>query len=97
MELAGLSYQSSYRPIQCPKFRFAVLLAGRGPLISLIPDFQAFFGREEDVQEAILRLPTMHVHGLQDEGLEFYRDPRDRCCVKESTIQLNGMLITEFR
>ena len=85
-DLAGLSYQSSYRPSKCPKFRFAVLLAGRGPLVSLIPDFQALFGREEDVQEAILRLPTVHVHGLQDEGLEFHRDPRDRCCVKESTI-----------
>ncbi|KAF2194361.1 citrinin biosynthesis oxidoreductase CtnB [Zopfia rhizophila CBS 207.26] len=85
MELAGLSYQSTFRPSQGPKFRFAILLAGRGPLVTLNPDFQAFFGREEDIQEAILRLPTVHVHGLQDEGLAFHRDLRDRCCVREST------------
>ncbi|RDW58829.1 LijB [Coleophoma cylindrospora] len=85
MELAGLSYKRTSRPSPGPKFRFAVLLAGRGPLVTLNPDFQAFFGREEDIQEAILRLPTVHVHGLQDEGLAFHRDLRDRCCAREST------------
>ncbi|KAF2793024.1 citrinin biosynthesis oxidoreductase CtnB [Melanomma pulvis-pyrius CBS 109.77] len=85
MELAALSYQSAFRTSQGPRFRFAVLLAGRGPLVTLNPDFQAFFGREEDIQEAILRLPTVHVHGLQDEGLPFHRHLRDRCCVREST------------
>ena len=85
MELAGLTYQNILRPSRGPMFRFAVLLAGRGPLVTLDPDFQAFFGREEEVQEAILRLPTVHVHGLQDEGLAMHRDLRNRCCTKEST------------
>jgi hypothetical protein len=85
MELAGLSYQSTFKPVEDPKFRFAVLIAGRGPLVTLNPDFQAFFGNEEDIQETILRLPSVHVHGLQDEGLAFHRDLRDRCCLREST------------
>lgn len=85
MESAGMTYQSMLRPSRGPMFRFAVLLAGRGPLVTLDPDCQAFFGREEEVQEAILRLPTVHVHGLQDEGLVMHRDLRNRCCTKEST------------
>jgi len=28
----------------------------------------------------------VHVHGLQDEGLVFHRNLRDRCCVEGSTI-----------
>jgi len=86
MELAGFSYRSTFNATQVSTFRFAVLLAGRGPLVTLNPDFQAYFGREEDIREAILRLPTVHVHGLQDEGLVFHRHLRDRCCVRESTI-----------
>ncbi len=81
MELDGLTSQSISRRV--PVFRFAVLLAGRGPLVTLDPNFQAFFGKEEGIQEPILRLPTVHVHGLQDEGLAMHRNLRNRCCTKE--------------
>nr|AMJ52081.1 lijB [Ascomycota sp. F53] len=85
MELAGLTYQSMLKPKIVPTFRFAILLAGRGPLLTLDPDFQFYFGREEEIQEPILRLPTVHVHGLQDEGIPMHRELQTRCCTKEST------------
>ena len=46
-----------------PKWKFAVLLAGRGPLIS------ATSTRTRD----LLRFPTIHVHGLSDPGLNLHR------------------------
>lgn len=67
------------------QFGFGVLLAGRGPLISFSPEssgpafmtagqmslerFDGGPGRAPDV----LRLPTIHVHGLKDEGLYWHR------------------------
>ncbi|PVH94008.1 citrinin biosynthesis oxidoreductase CtnB [Periconia macrospinosa] len=86
IELYNLSYQSRLADSRLPKFRFAVLLAGRGPLVTLDPNFHDFYGSEEEVQEPVLRMPTVHVHGLQDEGLVFHRDLRDRCCVEKSTM-----------
>ena len=46
-----------------PKWKFVVLLAGRGPLISATPT------RTRD----LLRFPTIHVHGLSDTGLDLHR------------------------
>ncbi|KAI9661827.1 MAG: hypothetical protein M1821_009066 [Bathelium mastoideum] len=88
MQPAGLTdgILRAVRSSQAPTFRFAVLLAGRGPLVALGPVCQPFFGKEEEVREPILRLPTVHVHGLQDEGLAMHRRLQDRCCTKESTI-----------
>jgi predicted esterase len=86
MELAGLTYQSILASNPEPRFRFAVLLAGRGPLVTLDQESQAFFGQEKLVQEPILRLPTVHVHGLLDEGIAMHRELQHRCCTKESTI-----------
>ncbi|KAG8410205.1 hypothetical protein J3458_018241 [Metarhizium acridum] len=73
-------------------FRFAVLLAGRGPLVTLDEDFTAFYGPEKDIWEPILQLPTVHVHGTQDDGLAMHRDFRNRCCTEESTtlVEWNG-------
>ncbi|KFY33395.1 hypothetical protein V494_07659 [Pseudogymnoascus sp. VKM F-4513 (FW-928)] len=86
IELSELTYQSILRPSHVPMFRFAVLLAGRGPLVQLYPDFQTFFRREKEVQGPILQLPTVHVHGLEDEGLSMHRDLLNRCCTAESTM-----------
>lgn len=82
-------------------FRFAVLLAGRGPLVSLdselimtpaLPDASAMsLGSYEDgvsdeeKQEHILQMPTIHVHGMQDPGLELHRRLLERYCEKGST------------
>ncbi|KAE8141919.1 hypothetical protein BDV38DRAFT_295728 [Aspergillus pseudotamarii] len=71
-----------------PAFRFAVLLAGRGPLRWLRPDLpmprgfvdaaQCTTGGEPLVavdllQDNRLQTPTVHVHGLADPGLELHR------------------------
>ncbi|CAI6097252.1 unnamed protein product [Clonostachys chloroleuca] len=67
-------------------FRFAILLAGQGPLVSLDHHTQAYFGREEEVKEALLELPTVHVHGLRDAGLRLHQEMRKRCCSTTSTV-----------
>lgn len=79
-----------------PTFRFAVLLAGRGPLVALDPELgmtpglvdaswlsvtagpaqqQSFLAVEHR-----LRLPTIHVHGLQDPGLDLHRKLLHQYC-----------------
>jgi predicted esterase len=70
------------------KFKFAVLMNGRGPLVSLDPQLlfntaladASQVGLErpplaEDLRrkEHVLRFPTIHVHGLQDPGLPLHR------------------------
>ncbi|KAF2009881.1 hypothetical protein BU24DRAFT_427912 [Aaosphaeria arxii CBS 175.79] len=87
-------------PIGIPglDWRFGVLLAGRAPLINLNPDVQKSaalvpaanvaesfeFVKEVD-DEAILRNPTIHVHGLADPGLALHRRLLDEYCDKGST------------
>ena len=76
-------------------FRFAVLMAGRGPIVSLDPDLvmnpalidasQIGLAHYPDRRclergEHVLRLPTIHVHGRQDQGLELHRRLRDEYC-----------------
>jgi pimeloyl-ACP methyl ester carboxylesterase len=72
-------------------FQFAVLLAGRGPLVSLVPGLEGYCN--ENLQDAgglaevpcmheqgplhPLRLPTIHVHGLMDSGLDLHRHLRE--------------------
>ncbi|KAL9074402.1 MAG: hypothetical protein Q9157_004405 [Trypethelium eluteriae] len=88
MDNAGLTDQSRLlksSSSRVPMFRFAILLAGRGPLVTLDPEIQTFAESKAEVQEAILQLPTVHVHGLRDEGLKMHRELRNRCCTKEST------------
>lgn len=92
-------------------FRFAVLMAGRAPLVSLdlellvapaVVDASQISGAPSSLdkqclgrgaggsggagsEEYILRLPTIHVHGLQDPGLELHRKLLEQCCEKGST------------
>ena len=76
-------------------FRFAVLMAGRGPIVLLDPDLvmnsalidpsQVGLSHYPDQQclekrEHALRLPTTHIHGRQDQGLELHRHLRDDYC-----------------
>ncbi|KAE8852219.1 hypothetical protein PTNB73_01235 [Pyrenophora teres f. teres] len=70
-----------------PQFRFAVLLAGRGPLVSLIPDMPVPHGLvpasavtttavEEKLRFPMLdliRIPTIHYHGLKDPNIQLHR------------------------
>ena len=69
-------------------FRFGVIMAGRGPLVSMAPQLDTVPGLVDasrasslnpfDDQnwpdlEDLLRIPTIHVHGLQDPGLDLHR------------------------
>lgn len=82
-----------------PDWKFAVLLAGRGPIVSLDPGVftssmlcdasqVGLSGPPQlaDVmgEEHILRLPTIHVHGLQDPGLDLHRKLLEDYCDGES-------------
>ncbi|OXV05517.1 hypothetical protein Egran_06715 [Elaphomyces granulatus] len=88
-------------------FRFAVLLAGRGPLVSLDPDLfmspaladasqigLSSFPDELTLirREHVLYLPTIHVHGMKDQGLNMHRKLLEQYCEKRSTrlVQWDG-------
>ena len=75
------------------RFRFAVLMAGSDPLVSLRPDGRVEPGLGDAGQimgvpsfwegrggEHLLRLPTIHVHGTRDPGLELHRQLLERYC-----------------
>ncbi|KAI1630907.1 serine hydrolase FSH [Biscogniauxia mediterranea] len=81
------------------KFRFGVLLAGRAPLISLDPsmavtsdlpdasqstDVVALNKRALGHKRHVLRIPTIHVHGLQDKGMDMHRQLFDEFCDPET-------------
>lgn len=59
-----------------PEYRFAILLAGRAPLVQLDAELPCW---------ELLRLPTLHVHGLRDKGLSMHRDLLRLHCVKKGT------------
>lgn len=78
-------------------WRFGVLLAGRAPLSNLNPDVlksQALVGAadisegfefcKEVDDEAILRKPTLHVHGMADAGLYLHRRLLHEYCEKST-------------
>lgn len=74
------------------KWRFAVLMAGRGPLVLLDENLEmvqegdwtlGVHGLRETDQ--VITLPTIHVHGLQDPGIQFHRRLYYNCCEDGST------------
>lgn len=90
-------------PIGVPglNWRFAVLLAGRAPLSNLNPEIlksQALVGADkisegfqfvkEVDEEAILRRPTIHLHGMADAGLHLHRRLLDEYCEKDTAVLL---------
>ncbi len=74
-----------------PQFRFAVLIAGRGPPVSLEPeraaneslpsaaDFSLMKEREPRGSH-MLTIPTIHMHGLKDPGLAEHRKLYSEYC-----------------
>lgn len=96
---SGSSNSNSRRSDHGIHWRFAVILAGRSPIVSLFPDAATFASPLLDGASAmgvgprpppdlmevargrhVLRLPTVHVHGLADPGLELHRDLLDSYC-----------------
>ena len=79
-------------------WRFGILLAGRAPLSNLNPEIltspalvsadalsEGFQFCEEVDEDAVLRMPTLHVHGMADAGLHLHRILLDEYCSPEST------------
>jgi hypothetical protein len=74
-------------------WRFGLLLAGRAPLSNMNPEVQKSqalvsaanisegfqFVKEVD-EEAVLKKPTIHVHGTADPGLHLHRKLLDEYC-----------------
>ncbi|KAI2471115.1 serine hydrolase FSH [Annulohypoxylon bovei var. microspora] len=88
-------------------WKFAVLIAGRAPMVNLAPDvFKStmlhhpsqigLMGRPDLMEmmkgDHILRLPTIHVHGLSDPGLHLHRELYEEYCDPSSTrlVEWNG-------
>lgn len=83
-----------------PCFRFAVLIAGRAPLVWLDAESAVPAGLVDaaDLSTAQhknlppvpsasrLHVPTLHVHGLQDPGLRLHRELLHHCCDSTSTL-----------
>ncbi|KAK6953343.1 hypothetical protein Daesc_005646 [Daldinia eschscholtzii] len=76
-------------------WKFAVLMAGRAPIVNLDPKVfnstllsrasQVGLAGAPDLMEMmsgghILRLPTIHVHGLNDPGLNLHRELYEEYC-----------------
>jgi hypothetical protein len=80
------------------KWKFAICMAGRAPLVNLsglasgsktmvkaAEVSEGFkFDQEENVN--VLRLPTVHVHGLKDPGLHLHRKLLETYCHPHTTI-----------
>ncbi|EED12120.1 conserved hypothetical protein [Talaromyces stipitatus ATCC 10500] len=86
-----------------PHFRFAVLMAGRGPLVWMLPNMSnsptsipmglvdascpSMMSSEPELpkdREHMLRIPTLHVHGLRDPGLALHRRLYHGYCRQDS-------------
>jgi hypothetical protein len=82
-------------------FRFAVLMAGRGPLVSMDPELvmtPAFHDaatpslsgydvgslNRKHFEDYVLRIPTLHVHGTLDSGLQMHQRFMEEFFEKES-------------
>lgn len=62
-------------------WRFAVLMAGRAPLISLEREQDRWGSVDEN---DVLTLPTIHVHGTKDPGLDHHRELFNIWCERGS-------------
>ncbi|KAM4067949.1 serine hydrolase (FSH1) domain-containing protein [Hirsutella rhossiliensis] len=87
-QLDGGSEMKTNSVMNWPNFRFAVLLAGLVPPLqpSAIPPLlqDDAPGWEGLHLHDKLQLPTVHVHGLKDVGLEFHRHLAKRYCIPGS-------------
>nr|A0A161CKG1.1 RecName: Full=Esterase citA; AltName: Full=Citrinin synthesis protein A [Monascus ruber]ALI92654.1 CitA serine hydrolase [Monascus ruber] len=86
-ELRGRSFAGS-------DYRFGVLLAGRAPLVSLDPDLdlnsslpdvsQITDAKYHGPSQDVLRIPTVHVHGMRDPHVDLHRQLFEEFCAPES-------------
>lgn len=94
----GRSVEAGFTEIPNLHWRFGILLAGRAPLSNLNPDVlsspalvgagdlsEGFQFCKEVEDDTLLRMPTLHVHGMADEGLHLHRKLLHEYCSKGST------------
>ena len=87
---ASLLYRQQIRIVEGrevgPRYRFAVLMAGRPPLVDLESEGYRSTPTEtrKREKEGKLSLPTIHVLGLQDPGLDFHERLYYEYCEKGS-------------
>ncbi|KAJ5118122.1 hypothetical protein N7448_004231 [Penicillium atrosanguineum] len=72
------------------KFRFGVLLAGSAPLVFLDQDWELLsvfksLPRTLDL-DPVLTIPTIHMHGLRDEGIHRHRKLFESCTPNTSRL-----------
>jgi pimeloyl-ACP methyl ester carboxylesterase len=90
--------QSEGRDEKRPHWRFAILLAARAPLVSLRPETdsnkalvtpaeisEGFESVDVDDDSHMIKLPTVHVHGLQDPGLHLHQRLLNQYCDPAAT------------
>lgn len=85
------------------ELKFGVLLAGRGPIVWMDPESAAPDGFADasqlpthdttttaamDARQPLLAIPTIHVHGLDDPGLELHRKLLRIYCDPDSALLL---------
>lgn len=93
----GSGIETGFIGIPDLHWRFGILLAGRAPLSNLNPRVlespalvqadalsEGFRFCEEVDEDAVLRMPTLHVHGMADAGLHLHRILLHEYCSKES-------------
>lgn len=67
-------------------FRFGVLMAGPAPLVSLDVGVVYKPPVPGSPNQALLTIPTVHVHGTNDPGWQMHRDLQHFCCEKQTTV-----------
>lgn len=82
------------RPFAGSDYRFGVLLAGRAPLVCLdldldlgssLPDVsQITDAKYHGPSQDVLRIPTVHVHGMLDPHVDLHRQLFEEFCAPES-------------
>lgn len=95
----GQSIHAGFIEIPGLHWRFGILLAGRAPLGNLNPDVltspalvgagdlsEGFKFCKEVGDDTLLRMPTLHVHGMADEGLHLHRKLLHEYCSQDSTM-----------
>lgn len=82
------------------RWRFGIIMAGRAPLVCLDEGMGSIRGVQEasgigaeftnwaevddKIGDHVLRIPTVHIHGLKDPGLGLHRRLLNEYCAKES-------------
>ncbi|KAL6244999.1 hypothetical protein RBB50_007774 [Rhinocladiella similis] len=69
-------FEQSCGQVLLPRWRFGILLAGRGPVETLLSsddDHDDDAAKPEGTKLERIRIPTAHIHGLQDPNLHLHR------------------------